>query len=284
MEAEEEEEPARHRPGAPAPAPPPSSQPGAAWRARCALPARPGGGPAVPPRGPGRARAAPGRSNAGTRPRARGGAHCPEGSPRRPWLRSSVLAPVRPGAPRRPAELAEEVAPGPAPPASRLSVQTGLPPSSCSRGKRARRLGRTALRGSARLGRAVVGGPLSLHGPGSLGFTVLQNPGAAHGLRLLAPGIQDPRGPGPARPATPRVPGPPTAAKPVARRQGPGRRAARAASPAELRCAGAGTWAPSARGLEVPGAGLGGILQEPSGFQRRVMPLPPQRGRPGTHL
>lgn len=51
-EEAKEEEPAQHRPGAPAPAPPPSPPPGAAWRARCALPARPGRGPAFQPPGP----------------------------------------------------------------------------------------------------------------------------------------------------------------------------------------------------------------------------------------
>lgn len=73
---------------------------------------------------------------------------------------------------------------------------------------------------------------------------------------------------GPRLPARPLwLPSPPTAAK------------AGGASPGSRPRAGGGggeggTWAPSPRSLEAPGAGLRGILQEPFAFQRREMPLP----------
>lgn len=118
-----------------------------------------------------------------------------------------------------------------------------------------------------RLREAAGGGPLPLHGLGSRGLEVLQTHGEAHGLRLLAPGIQDPRGPRPARPATPGLPGPPLAAK--ARGASPGSRP-RGASRAALR---GRTWAPSPQVLEAPGAGFGAVLREPFGFHRREMPL-----------
>lgn len=143
------------------------------------------------------------------RPSAGDASRSPGKSPRRPGLRNPAREVRASGGPS-PLQGEREM-PLWAPPVRLCPSQP--PARSLQPEKRARRRGGTALLGVARLrGAAGTGGHRGVHRPGSQGLAILQNPGAAQGLLFLAPGMQDPNAPGPARPATPWALALPTAA------------------------------------------------------------------------